>query len=93
MVRIGRTFHVTPEGKIGTLADRPVYIAVSSGGYRSGPRARQPDFLEPYLRAILATTGLRNLTFFSLEATAAGHDTLDAANAALKREIDAHFTV
>ncbi|WP_373989906.1 hypothetical protein [Duganella sp. BuS-21] len=53
----------TPEGKIGTLADRPVYIAISSGGPRTGDRARQPDFLEPYLRAILPTIGLKDLRF------------------------------
>jgi FMN-dependent NADH-azoreductase len=63
VVRIGVTFNATPEGKIGTLADRPVYIAISSGGARSGERARQPDFLEPYLRAILPTIGLKDLRF------------------------------
>lgn len=30
---------------------------------RSGDRARQPDFLEPYLRAILPTIGLKDLRF------------------------------
>jgi FMN-dependent NADH-azoreductase len=70
VVRIGVTFNATPEGKIGTLADRPVYIAISSGGPRSGDRARQPDFLEPYLRAILPTIGLKDLRFVSLESTA-----------------------
>jgi len=79
VVRIGVTFHSTPQGKIGTLADRPVYIAVSSGGHRNGARARQPDFLEPYLRAILPTIGLKDLRFFSLEATAAGPDAATAA--------------
>ncbi|MRX06871.1 flavodoxin family protein [Pseudoduganella sp. FT25W] len=63
VVRIGVTFNATPQGKVGTLPDRPVYIAVSSGGPRSGERARQPDFLEPYLRAILATIGLTDLHF------------------------------
>jgi FMN-dependent NADH-azoreductase len=63
VVRIGVTFNATPAGKVGTLADRPVYIAVSSGGPRSGERARQPDFLEPYLRAILTTIGLKDLHF------------------------------
>lgn len=59
VVRIGVTFNSTSEGKIGTLADRPVYIAIS----RSGARERQPDFLEPYLRAILPTIGLKDLRF------------------------------
>ncbi|MYM69337.1 flavodoxin family protein [Pseudoduganella sp. FT55W] len=59
VVRIGVTFNSTSEGKIGTLPDRPVYIAISRGG----PRDRQPDFLEPYLRAILPTIGLKDLRF------------------------------
>jgi FMN-dependent NADH-azoreductase len=50
IVRVRRTFNVTTEGKVGTLRDRPVFIAVSSGGRFSGERARQPDFLTPYLR-------------------------------------------
>lgn len=87
VVRIGVTFNATPEGKIGTLADRPVYIAVSSGGYRTGERARQPDFLEPYLRAILPTIGLKNLSFFSVESTVAGPDATTAAFAAVERDL------
>ena len=91
VVRIGVTFNATPEGKIGTLADRPVYIAVSSGGHRNGERARQPDFLEPYLRAILATIGLKNLSFLSVQPTAAGPDATTAAYAAVEQELSAHF--
>ncbi|NVM76721.1 FMN-dependent NADH-azoreductase [Duganella sp. SG902] len=59
VVRIGVTFNSTSAGKIGTLPDRPVYIAISRGGARD----RQPDFLEPYLRAILPTIGLKDLRF------------------------------
>ncbi|MBV7538496.1 NAD(P)H-dependent oxidoreductase [Duganella sp. sic0402] len=91
VVRIGVTFNATPEGKIGTLADRPVYIAVSSGGWRTGERARQPDFLEPYLRAILPTIGLKDLHFFSLQALAAGPDATTAAYAAVEQELANHF--
>jgi FMN-dependent NADH-azoreductase len=72
VVRVRRTFNTTAEGYVGTLRDRPVYVAVSSGGRYSGDRARQPDFLTPYLKAILGTIGLRNLTFFSLEGSARG---------------------
>jgi Acyl carrier protein phosphodiesterase len=67
IVRVRRTFNVTPQGKVGTLSDRPVFVAVSSGGRFSGERARQPDFLTPYLKAILATIGLQDLTFFTIE--------------------------
>jgi FMN-dependent NADH-azoreductase len=47
IVRVRRTFNVTPQGKVGILRDRPVFIAVSSGGRFSGEHARQPDFLKP----------------------------------------------
>lgn len=93
VVRIGVTFNATPQGKIGTLADRPVYIAVSSGGWRTGERARQPDFLEPYLRAILPTIGLKDLHFFSLQALVAGPDATTAAYAAVEQELAQHFAV
>jgi FMN-dependent NADH-azoreductase len=93
VVRIGVTFNATPEGKIGTLVDRPVYIAVSSGGWRTGERARQPDFLEPYLRAILPTIGLKDLHFFSLQALVAGPEAITAAHAAVEQELAQHFAV
>ena len=69
IVRVRRTFNVSPEGKVGTLRDRPVFVAISSGGRFSGERARQPDFLTPYLKAILGTIGLHDLTFFSVQGT------------------------
>jgi FMN-dependent NADH-azoreductase len=40
-----RTFNLTKDGKVGLLHDRPVYVAVSSGGMFSGEHARQTDFL------------------------------------------------
>lgn len=91
VVRIGRTFSATPEGKVGLLAGRPVYVAVSSGGFRTGEHARSPDFLEPYLKAILATIGLGQVHFFSLQAQSMG-DALAARYAALARDAVAdHF--
>lgn len=67
VVRFGRTFRSTPEGKIGLLADRPTFVVVASGGYIVGERARQPDFLTPYLTAILATIGIRDLHFVHMD--------------------------
>ena len=62
VVRFGRAFESTPDGKIGKLRDRPTWIVVSSGGYITGERARQPDFLTGYMSAILATIGIRDVT-------------------------------
>jgi FMN-dependent NADH-azoreductase len=79
VVRVRRTFNVTAEGKLGSLRDRPVFVAVSSGGRFSGERTHQPDFLTPYLKAILGTIGLHDVTFFSVEGSALGHDALAQA--------------
>jgi FMN-dependent NADH-azoreductase len=91
VVRIRRTFDVTPQGKIGTLRDRPVYIAVSSGGVYSGERARQPDFLTTYLKTILASIGLHDLRFFSVQGTAFGPDALAQARVEADLALRTHF--
>ena len=36
VVRVNRTFDITREGKVGRLRDRPVLVAVASGGLYSG---------------------------------------------------------
>ena len=55
-------------------------------------RARQPDFLTPYLIAILGTIGLHDLTFFSVEGSALGPDALAEARAKTDRALEAHFS-
>lgn len=87
VVRVGITFLSTAAGKVGTVVDRPVYVAVASGGYISGPNARQPDFLRPYLSAVLATIGLKQVNYFTLEGTARGAEFLQAARAAAQAEV------
>ncbi|WP_312435237.1 NAD(P)H-dependent oxidoreductase [Achromobacter sp.] len=81
VVRVRHTFHITPQGKVGLLANRPVYVAISSGGTFSGEEARQPDFLTPYLRHVLATIGLKQVTFVAVEGTARGPEWLTLARA------------
>ena len=91
VVRARRTFSLTKHGKVGTLRDRPVFIAVSSGGRFSGEHAHQPDFLTPYLKAILGMIGLHDITFFSLEGTARNPAAVAAIRAATELAVDAHF--
>ena len=67
VVRFGRTFRSTPEGKIGLLEDRPTFVLVATGGYITGERARQPDFLTPYLTVILRTIGIHDVNFVQIE--------------------------
>ena len=91
VVRVGKTFLPTAKGKVGTLADRPVYVAVASGGYISGQKARQPDFLRPYLSAVLATIGLDDVHYFTVEGTAKGVESLTAGREAGYAEVQAFF--
>ena len=92
VVRVRRTFNVTAEGKVGALRDRPVFVAVSSGGRYSGEHARQPDFLTPYLKAILGTIGLHDLTFFSVEGSALGPDAVAEARAKTDQALQEYFS-
>jgi FMN-dependent NADH-azoreductase len=67
-----------PDGQI--TCDREMFaLSPSLGGRYSGERARQPDFLTPYLKAILGTIGLHDLTFFSMEGSALGPDAVAEA--------------
>lgn len=91
VVRVRRTFDIGVEGKIPLLRDRPVYVAIASGGVFSGERARQPDFLTLYLKAILAMIGLHDLNFFSVQGTVFGSDHLVEARHHANALIDAHF--
>jgi FMN-dependent NADH-azoreductase len=91
VVRARRTFNSTPAGKVGALADRPVFVAISSGGRFSGDRARQPDFLTPYLRAVLEMIGLRDLTFFSVQGVGAGPDAVAEGRVLAEQAMAAHF--
>ena len=74
VLRVERTFRRTQAGKIGTLRPRPCYLVVASGGHSSAPAARQPDFLVPYLRAVLATLGVGEPQILRLEALSGAAD-------------------
>ncbi len=95
VVRIRRTFRSTPEGKIGLLRDRPTIVVTASGGFHSSEPARQPDYLTPYLRAILATIGIRDVAFHNLEGMGRGPDAvaraLDGARAWLDERLPLGF--
>ncbi len=91
VVRARRTFGMTREGKAGFLRDRPVFVAIASGGVFSGANARQPDLLTPYLRLVLGTMGLKDLRFFSIEGTAFGGDWVARAREETDERLRASF--
>lgn len=91
VVRARRTFVISAEGKIGSLADRPVFVAVASGGFFAGEGANQPDFVSPYLKAILATVGLNDLRFFTLQGMLYGPDVAAASWQAAQAAVEAQL--
>jgi FMN-dependent NADH-azoreductase len=92
IVRIHRSFASTPAGKVGKLHDRQVFIVVASGGWFSGPSPTgtpaQPDFLTPYLRAVLRTVGLHDLHFVALEGVTRGPAMLERAFGLAREALD-----
>lgn len=68
IVRAGRTFRYTEEGRPeGMLKNKKVVVVTGRGGvYSEGPLS-QFDFQEPYLRTILGFVGLTNITFVHVE--------------------------
>ncbi|MGV2291600.1 NAD(P)H-dependent oxidoreductase [Trinickia sp. YCB016] len=82
VVRVGRTFNVTPNGKVGLLRDRPVYVVIACGGSvaasathvdadattSTGSHRGQTDFITPYLRYVFATIGITEVRTLRLEA-------------------------
>lgn len=91
IVRIRRTFRSTPEGKIGTLRDRPVVVVTAHGGYCGDTPPGQPDFLTPYLKAIFATIGIGSVEFLRLERLSRGLEAvaraLDHASSWMERRL------
>lgn len=87
VVRAQRTFATGPGGKKGLLADRPVYILVSSGGFHRGPMARQPEFISPYLRHVLNSIGLFDIHFIYLQGMAEGDEAVATAITAAREQL------
>ena len=87
IVRTGRTFKGTPQGKVGLLSDRPTIVVSASGGYFVSGGVLQPDFFVPYLDAILATVGIRDVHHIRLEGVTRGEDALRAAYAQAREKL------
>jgi FMN-dependent NADH-azoreductase len=79
VVRAHRTLKLTPQGKVGMIADKKTYIIVSSGGHHTHQPVWQPDYLTPYLTEILRTVGITSVEFIYLEAMNHGPDAAQKA--------------
>ena len=70
IVRARVTFRYTEHGPQGLVTNKKVYVATSSGGiYSEGPMASY-DFVVPYLKAVLNTLGIVDVTVVRVEGTA-----------------------
>ena len=91
VLRINRTFESTSIGKVGLMRDRPTFVLVGSGGFHSGERARQPDFLTPYLRYALESIGIQSISFILMQGLVGGDasvsEALSGARSALSRHV------
>lgn len=67
VVRPHSTFRCTPQGKVGLLPNRPVYVVVACGGAFNAGLVAQADYLTPYLRYVLATMGITGVEILLLE--------------------------
>ncbi|MEO6918601.1 MAG: NAD(P)H-dependent oxidoreductase [Collimonas sp.] len=76
VIRINRSFHSTPQGKVGLMRDLPTFVLVSSGGFHAGEHAKQADFLTPYLRYALASIGISDVHFFPLQGLVFGPESV-----------------
>ena len=91
VVRAGRTFEITDTGKRGLLIDKPIYVLVSAGGRFSGENSYQPDFFTPYLTEIMATIGLKDMKFFTIEGTATNRETVQEQIDVLQKQLKDHL--
>ena len=70
VVRPFHTFAPGENGKVGLLPDKPVFIAIASGGHFHGEGAAQPGFLTPYLAAVLGVSGVRAVHLLHMQGAA-----------------------
>jgi FMN-dependent NADH-azoreductase len=62
VVRNGVTYMNTPEGKVGLLRERPVLVAVTSGGAMLCDPPKQSDFFRLYFTAAFGIIGLHGMS-------------------------------
>lgn len=66
VVRAGRTFSYTASGPQGLLQGKKATVLVASGGvYEAGSPAGAMNFINPYLKTILAFIGITDVKFVS----------------------------
>ncbi len=89
VARAGRTFRYSEAGPMGLLADKPVYIVSTRGGfYSAGSGNEAADFQEAQLVHVLRFMGLTDVTVIRAEKLAFGPDAAKAGIADAERQVD-----
>jgi FMN-dependent NADH-azoreductase len=70
VVRAGYTFTYSESGPEGLLKGKRLILVLASGGVYSNGPAKQIDFQEPYLRAVLGFIGLTDIEVVRVEGVA-----------------------
>lgn len=65
--RSGRTYRFSAQGPEGLVTGKKVYVTIASGGVYSEGVMKGYDFIEPYLKSVLAFIGLNDVTFLRVE--------------------------
>ena len=66
IARLGITFHYTPEGPVGLLKNKKVFVIISTGGT---PVGSEVDFVSPYLKTFFGFVGITDVTFIAADVT------------------------
>jgi FMN-dependent NADH-azoreductase len=63
IARAGRTFRFTPDGPVGLLQRKTVFVVTARSAYAADGLMSAHDFHEPYLRAVLRALGMEDVAF------------------------------
>ncbi|MGE0669242.1 MAG: FMN-dependent NADH-azoreductase [Sphingomonadales bacterium] len=89
VARAGKTFSYSEAGPKGLLADRPVYVVITRGGfYSAGSGSEAADFQEAQLVHVLRFMGLIDVTVIRAEKLAFGPDFARGSIADAERQVD-----
>jgi len=67
VVRVQRTVSFSSSGSQGLLKGKKVYLAITTGAVFTEGYYKAFDFIEPYLRAVLALIGITDVTVYRAE--------------------------
>jgi FMN-dependent NADH-azoreductase len=79
LARAGVTFRYTPEGPVGLLTGKKVYVFATRGGLHAGTAS---DLQSAYVRQFLGFIGLNDVEFIYAEGLALGTEQREQALAA-----------